>query len=167
MAMTLFALTLLVIWDLYHPNPILNLRLLGERNFLVCGLLIYLSFAVLYGSNINLPQMLQELCGYDATLLDRRSQFHQARLAEHVRPANPWLDPMVEQLTRLRIARGGVSSVLGHDQALGLLSRMVREQARVIAYLDIFWLFWLMIVATIPLVFFMKRSVAKGELAAH
>jgi MFS transporter, DHA2 family, multidrug resistance protein len=57
--------------------------------------------------------------------------------------------------------------VVGHDQAFGLLSRMVREQARVIAYLDIFWLFWVMILATIPLVFLMTKSVAKGELAAH
>jgi DHA2 family multidrug resistance protein len=282
LAATLIGLIVLVIWELNHPNPILNLRLLGERNFLVCGLIMYLSFGVLYGSNVNLPQMLQELFGYDATraglvmspaafftmaamplvgyllgkgvdarylvpiglicvagssywsahlnldaspfaivaprcllmlgvgflfvplnnaaylylprnqinnatglfnmlrneggslgiaiattMLDRRSQFHQSRLAENVRPANPLVDQIIEQLTQLRIVRGGVSSVVGHDQAFGLLSRMVREQARVIAYLDIFWLFWVMILATIPLVFLMKRSVARGELAAH
>ena len=55
-----------VFWELNHKNPIINIRLLGERNFLVCGLIIYLSFAVLYGANINLPQMLQSLFGYDA-----------------------------------------------------------------------------------------------------
>ena len=43
-----------------------NLRLLGERNFLASGLIIYVSFAVLYGSNVDTPQMLQELFGYDA-----------------------------------------------------------------------------------------------------
>ena len=43
-----------------------NLRLLGERNFLACGLIIYISFAVLYGANVDTPQMLQELFGYDA-----------------------------------------------------------------------------------------------------
>ena len=43
-----------------------NLRLLGERNFLACGLIIYISFAVLYGANVATPQMLQELFGYDA-----------------------------------------------------------------------------------------------------
>jgi MFS family permease len=91
----------------------------------------------------------------------------QSRLVEHVRPANPWVDQMIEHLTQLRIVRGGVSSVVGHEQALALLSRMVREQARVNAYVDIFWLFGGMILATIPLVFFMKRSVARGELAAH
>ena len=55
-----------IIWELNHPRPIINLRLLGERNFLACGILIYLSFAVLYGSNVSTPQMLQELFGYDA-----------------------------------------------------------------------------------------------------
>ncbi len=55
-----------VIWEYRHPNPIVNVRLLGDRNFLACGAIIYLSFAVLYGANINMPQMLQELFGYDA-----------------------------------------------------------------------------------------------------
>ena len=59
-------LSAFVIWELRHPNPMVNLRLLGERNFLACGLIIYLSFAVLYGANVNTPQMLQELFGYDA-----------------------------------------------------------------------------------------------------
>jgi MFS transporter, DHA2 family, multidrug resistance protein len=55
-----------VIWELRHPDPMVNLRLLGERNFLACGLIIYISFAVLYGANVATPQMLQELFGYDA-----------------------------------------------------------------------------------------------------
>ncbi len=67
LALTAVGLVLLVIWELRHPAPILNLRLLGERNFAVCGILMYLVFAALYGSNVNLPQMLQELFGYDAT----------------------------------------------------------------------------------------------------
>ncbi len=62
-----WGLTAFVVWELRHPNPIVNIRLLGERNFLACGLIIYLSFAILYGANINLPQMLQELFGYDAS----------------------------------------------------------------------------------------------------
>ena len=60
-------LTAFVVWELHTPHPIVNLRLLKESNFLACGVLIYLSFAVLYGANVNTPQMLQELLGYDAT----------------------------------------------------------------------------------------------------
>ena len=35
-------------------------------NFLASGLIIYIAFAVLYGSNVDTRQMLQELFGYDA-----------------------------------------------------------------------------------------------------
>ena len=63
---TVVGLTSFVIWEMRHPNPIVNVRLLGERNFLMCGLIIYLAFAVLYGANNVLPQMLQSLFGYDA-----------------------------------------------------------------------------------------------------
>ena len=59
-------LSAFVIWEIRHPNPIVNIRLLGDRNFFACGAIIYISFAVLYGANVNLPQMLQELFHYDA-----------------------------------------------------------------------------------------------------
>ena len=61
------ALVFLVIWELRHPNPILNIRLMLDRQFFACGMIIFFSFAALYGSNALLPQMLQELFGYDAT----------------------------------------------------------------------------------------------------
>jgi DHA2 family multidrug resistance protein len=59
-------LTSFVIWELRHPNPMINFRLLKEPNFLACGLIMYMAFAVLYGANVDTPQMLQELFGYDA-----------------------------------------------------------------------------------------------------
>src|SRR5947209_5804491 len=66
MILASIGLAAFVAWEIRHPDPIVNVRLLGERNFLACGAIIYLSFAVLYGANVNLPQMLQELLGYDA-----------------------------------------------------------------------------------------------------
>jgi MFS transporter, DHA2 family, multidrug resistance protein len=56
----------LVFWELRHPQPIINLRLLKDRNFGIGCLIMFTTFAVLYGSNILLPQMLQALYGYDA-----------------------------------------------------------------------------------------------------
>ncbi|MHC5537162.1 DHA2 family efflux MFS transporter permease subunit [Singulisphaera rosea] len=269
-------------WELLHPNPIVNLRLLGERNFLICGLLIYVTFAVLYGANVNTPQMLQDLFGYDAfraglilspsafftmammpivgfllgkrvdarfiipfglfavagacywqahlnleaspyaiimprclqmlgvgllfvplnnaaylyiakdqtnnatglfnmlrneggslgiaivsTMVDRRTQFHHLRLAEHVRPSNPALDPMLRTLSQTSVVRGGSTPVVGDQQSVGLLAQMVNEQARELAYLDIFWIYWVMILLPIPLIFFMKKSVAREGASVH
>ncbi len=66
LVMMVVGLTAFIVWELRHPNPMVNLRLLGDRNLLACGLIIYISFAVLYGANVDTPQMLQELFGYDA-----------------------------------------------------------------------------------------------------
>src|SRR5262249_34083665 len=50
-------LSAFVVWELHHKNPIINLRLLADRNFLASGLILYITFAVLYGANANTPQM--------------------------------------------------------------------------------------------------------------
>ena len=56
-----------VIWELRHPQPIVNLRLLKERNFRFCALVLFFAFGVLYGSTVLLPEMMQDLMGYSAT----------------------------------------------------------------------------------------------------
>ena len=45
----------------------INLRLFKERNFAACGVGLYLTFAILYGSTVQMPAMLQDVFGYDAT----------------------------------------------------------------------------------------------------
>ncbi len=47
-------------------NPIVNFRVLKERNFTMCCVIIFCTFAVLYAASISLPALLQTLFGYDA-----------------------------------------------------------------------------------------------------
>ena len=54
-------------WELRHPEPFINLRLMRDRSFLVGCMIISSTYAVLYGSILLLPQMMQGLMGYDAT----------------------------------------------------------------------------------------------------
>ena len=54
-------------WELRHPEPFINLRLLRDRSFLAGCIIIFSTYAVLYGSILLLPQMMQGLMGYDAT----------------------------------------------------------------------------------------------------
>jgi MFS transporter, DHA2 family, multidrug resistance protein len=65
-----FALTALVVaivWELRHPDPVVEIALLKERNFAISNA-FYFPFAfVLFGSTILIPQMLQSLYGYTAT----------------------------------------------------------------------------------------------------
>ena len=282
MASAAVGLICFVFWELRHPNPIVNIRLLGERNFAACGVIIYLSFAVLYGANVNLPQMLQELFGYDAfraglvmspgafftmaimpvvgfligkkvdtrkiipvglialslasfwmahytmeaspwslnlprcvmmagvgclfvplnnsaynflpkdqinnatglfnmlrneggslgiaiasTMVDRRTQFHQSRLAEHVTPANPMVERWTQYYAQVRMARAGLTKWAAEQQGSALLARMVGRQARFYAYIDIYVIFAVMALVALPCVFLMRKSTGKSSVSAH
>ncbi len=55
-----------IIWEYYHPHPVLDIRLLANRNFAVaCGMMFMLG-ASLYGATVLIPQLLQTLMGYTA-----------------------------------------------------------------------------------------------------
>jgi MFS transporter, DHA2 family, multidrug resistance protein len=65
---TLFAVGLggLLFWEMRSPNPVVNFRPLGERNFGACCIIIFCAYAVLYGASTSLPGLLQSLFGYNA-----------------------------------------------------------------------------------------------------
>jgi len=57
-----------VYWELRHSDPVVNMRLLRDRNFcLATGTMFILGF-VLYGSTVLLPIFLQTMMGYNAML---------------------------------------------------------------------------------------------------
>jgi MFS transporter, DHA2 family, multidrug resistance protein len=60
------ALVVFVIWEWRHPDPIVDLRLLQNRNFGTAVFLQFILGMVLFGSTILIPQMLQALFGYTA-----------------------------------------------------------------------------------------------------
>jgi DHA2 family multidrug resistance protein len=60
------ALVLLIIRELRTAHPIIDFRVLRERNLAISCVLMFLAFAVVYGANIMLPGLLQTLFGYDA-----------------------------------------------------------------------------------------------------
>jgi MFS transporter, DHA2 family, multidrug resistance protein len=53
----------LIFWELRSPNPVVNFRPLGERNFSACCIIIFCAYAVLYGASTSLPGLLQSLFG--------------------------------------------------------------------------------------------------------
>jgi DHA2 family multidrug resistance protein len=60
------ALAGLLYRELTFASPVVNFRVLRERNFAAsCGI-IFCSFAVLYAATVALPALLQTLFGYDA-----------------------------------------------------------------------------------------------------
>ncbi|MGI4879200.1 MAG: DHA2 family efflux MFS transporter permease subunit [Janthinobacterium lividum] len=61
------SLVALVIWELNRKDPIVNLRLLGNRNFAAVITVMMITGVILFGTTQLIPQMLQEVLGYTAT----------------------------------------------------------------------------------------------------
>jgi DHA2 family multidrug resistance protein len=64
---SVLALVVAIIWELRQKDPVVDLSLLGNRNFgLACALFFLFGF-LLFSSTVLLPQLLQSLENYDAT----------------------------------------------------------------------------------------------------
>src|SRR5580704_2510413 len=61
------ALATAAVWEWRHPDPVVEIKLLRERNFALANVLYFLFSFVLFGSTVLIPQMLQSLYGYTAT----------------------------------------------------------------------------------------------------
>ncbi len=63
---SVLSLAAFVVWELKSKEPIVNLRVLKNRNFAVGTFLIMIVGIVLYGTTALLPLFLQNLMGYPA-----------------------------------------------------------------------------------------------------
>lgn len=61
------SLIALVIFETRRKDPIINLRLLGQRNFAAVVSVMFLTGVILFGTTQLIPQMLQQVHGYTAT----------------------------------------------------------------------------------------------------
>jgi MFS transporter, DHA2 family, multidrug resistance protein len=101
------------------------------------------------------------------TLLQRRTQFHQFRLIEHLHPLNPTASGWLSGVSGALQGRGS-DPVLAQRRGLAMMYQFVQQQAAAISYLDMFWLFSMLSFAVIPLVLLMKRSASDGgSIAVH
>ncbi|MGE7137607.1 DHA2 family efflux MFS transporter permease subunit [Luteibacter sp. NPDC031894] len=64
---SLVCLTFLVAWELMHKSPVVDLRLLAKRNFLVGVLCLSLGMFAFFGGTVVMPMWVQEVLGYTAT----------------------------------------------------------------------------------------------------
>ena len=61
------ALIAAAIWEWRHPDPVVEIRLLADRNFAIANAYYFLFGFALFGSTVLIPEMLQSLYGYTAT----------------------------------------------------------------------------------------------------
>jgi DHA2 family multidrug resistance protein len=68
LTLSLLSLAAALWWELRHPDPVVEIQLLKNRNFALASAFYFLFGFVLFGSTVLIPQMLQSLFGYTATL---------------------------------------------------------------------------------------------------
>jgi DHA2 family multidrug resistance protein len=100
------------------------------------------------------------------TLVARRSQFHQSRLAAHTSPYDSNFAAALGATTRA-LERAGASSADAAHKALATLYRELQQQAATLAYLDALKLLGLTVAAMIPLLFLTRRAKTGGATMAH
>ncbi len=101
------------------------------------------------------------------TMLSRRSQFHQARLTEHVNQLSGAYRQMVNGTTA-RLISAGASGPTAGIQAHGMLYRMIERQAAMLAFLDNFKMLGIVFLTVIPLLLLMKRPrIPTGGAPVH
>lgn len=72
-----------------------------------------------------------------ATVIARRSQFHQSILAQHTRSTQFFA--AADRLT-IRLSHAGIGYADAHRNAIARLARTVESQAAVLSYIDLYWI---------------------------
>jgi DHA2 family multidrug resistance protein len=96
------------------------------------------------------------------TLIARRSQFHQARLAEGLTPGSGSVLSELAGIARA-LEHAGSTSAEATRQAYGAVYRQLVQQAQTLAFLDAFWLLGWFALVMVPLVF-LTRPVKGGRM---
>jgi DHA2 family multidrug resistance protein len=98
------------------------------------------------------------------TIQERREQFHTSRVNEFLDPLNQYVTGFLEGAQTAYYGQTG-DPAASQAMALGQLAEERARQALSLAYFDVFFLAAVLAAMLVPLVFFMKRSVA--EKGAH
>src|SRR6195256_4103951 len=67
-ALMIFGMIAGILWELREKEPVVDLRMLKDRNFAIATMAMFFLGFVLYSSTVLIPQLLQQLLGYTAQL---------------------------------------------------------------------------------------------------
>ncbi len=95
-----------------------------------------------------------------ATLLTRFTTIAKGTLTQHVTTMDPQTLGRLHGITNAMIARGA-SPLVAHQQALAIMDRQIGAQASVLAFSKIYLLSGLLLVASLPLLFFFHTGKAR------
>jgi DHA2 family multidrug resistance protein len=103
------------------------------------------------------------------TIVARHEQLHRTELSGSLTAARPSVRGSVLGIQQYLSAQGGSSSTTALQRSYGLLNQTLNGQARLWSYVDDFRYMALACFACVPIVFTLKKAVAKkgAAPAAH
>jgi DHA2 family multidrug resistance protein len=100
------------------------------------------------------------------TMLDRRAQFHEARLTEHVNIYSAAYRNVLNG-TQTRLISAGSTIANAASQARGIIYNTIHRQAAMLAFLDNFKMLGIVFLAIIPALLLMKKPRVRGGVPVH
>ena len=113
---------------------------------------------------INLARNMGGSIGIAAleTILERRSEFHQNRLAAHTSALDPAFKSSVDAMIQA-FMQAGYDASTAAQMAYGKVYGLLQAQASWLAYLDTIWIYAIACVVVAPLAFLMKKPKRGGS----
>src|SRR5207302_896523 len=195
-AIAIVALVVAVVWELRQQDPVVELRLLRERNFALSNAFYFLFGFVLFGSTVLIPQMLQSLYGYTATdaglvlgpgamvivvmaplivrLVKRIPMSWMIGFGFTILGCALWYFASFDrtfsenvQSIANRFVDHGYSAADAAMRAVAQVHAVVQQQANILAFLDCFWLLGLVAFIGPVLALFIRKFKQGGTAGAH
>src|SRR6266404_681402 len=176
-----------VVWELRVKEPVIEFRLLANRNFAIAIALFFVFGFGVFGSTTLIPQILQSLYGYRATdaglvlgpgalvitlfapiaaqLIQR--QIAPARVLLAISVTSQQLSVRISELTNYLVTKG-FSGPDAASAAQGYFYQQLQHQVSLLSFMDCFRVIAWLTLAAVPLLLFVRRFKPAGKApAAH
>jgi DHA2 family multidrug resistance protein len=101
------------------------------------------------------------------TVIAQREQFHQVRLTSHVFPSSLQYREALRQAEAYFLAQGASHADAQRD-AIGWIGMTIQNQAALLSYIDVFWMFAIAVAVLVPVALLLLRpSPHPGAPAVH
>jgi|YelNatPaOPRAMG01_1025707.scaffolds.fasta_scaffold105170_2 hypothetical protein len=155
--------------ELRVQHPLVDLKVLRDRNLAVGTFLIGVIGVIIYGTTTLLPLFLQDLLGYTAYnsgFAPRYWGSHQDVMAAHMTPYDPPFRNLFSQLRQFLALHTRLASAT--QRAYGIMYGILHQQAMLLSFVDDFRLLAVLTLCCLPfLVLFRKGELRKRGMMTH
>jgi MFS transporter, DHA2 family, multidrug resistance protein len=96
------------------------------------------------------------------TIQTRHAQVHVNTLTANVTPSSIQAQNMISGLKGMMMSQGGVDAATAQHKAGGMVENIIRQQAAIMSFNDVFWLLAVIFLLMLPLILLMRPPKKKG-----